>query len=135
MTASSFKSKPTSTAYENNYERIFGTKEERKARHEKEKAERAEKAEKMEAAVKAAYVSGSFEPFKSPIDGSIISDPSKLRDHNKRHDVTDIREYGAEWFEKRGKEMYAEKVGATEQGTRERKKLIYEVLKYHKIIR
>lgn len=135
MTASSFRSKPTNDAYESNFDRIFGTKEERKARREKEKAEAAEKQAKMAEAVKTAYISGTFEPFKSPIDGSVISDPSKLREHNKRHEVADIREYGDEYFKKRGEEMYREKIGADERNVRERKQKLYEVLKYHKIIR
>lgn len=121
--------------FQSNFDRIFGTKEERKAKREKEKAEAAEKQEKMQQAVKTAYISGSFEAFKSPIDGSIISDPSKLREHNRRHKVADIREYDEEHFRRRSNEMYLEKTGQTAQATRERKKLIYEVLKHHKIIK
>lgn len=83
---------------------------------------------------KSAEVANSFEAFKSPIDGSIISDPSKLREHNKRHEVTDIRDYGEDHFKKRGVEMHNEKIGNTEQARHERRKICHDVLKHHKLI-
>ncbi len=39
-------------------------------------------------------------PFKSPIDGTIISDPAQLRAHHKQHGTTDSRDYSPEFMEK-----------------------------------
>ena len=36
----------------------------------------------------------TMEEFKSPIDGSMISDHGQLRAHNARHGVTNIQDYG-----------------------------------------
>ena len=134
MAINQSKSVP-SQAYCDNYERIFGTKEEREAKHAKEKAEKAEKQEAMKKATSAAFIGGNFEPFKSPVDGSIIKNPAQLRSHNSKHGVADIREYGDEWFEKRGREMYAEKTGDTLEAKRERQQTCHDVLKYYKMIR
>jgi len=41
------------------------------------------------------------EPFVSPVDGSYIDDFGKLRQHNKKHGVTDRRDYGEEYFAKK----------------------------------
>lgn len=124
-----------SKAYNENFDRIFGTKEERAERHAKEKAEQEEKQVAMEKATSAAIIGGNFEAFKSPVDGSIIKNQNDLRSHNKRHGVADIREYGDEWFEQRGKEMYAEKIGGTRQAKHERQQLCHDVLRHYKMIR
>lgn len=42
----------------------------------------------------------AFTPFKSPIDGKIVGDRKQLRDHNKRHGVTDMRDYSQSHFDK-----------------------------------
>jgi hypothetical protein len=55
----------------------------------------------------------TMEPFKSPIDGSIIRDPASLRAHNIKHGVTDSREYGPDYFERKRKEMAAQTMGQT----------------------
>lgn len=34
----------------------------------------------------------SFEPFRSPVDGSIITSESSLREHNRRNDVVNVHE-------------------------------------------
>ena len=129
------KTTPPSAAYVDNFDSIFGTDEERKARHAKEKAEKAELNEVMQQAVKTAYIGGSFEPFKSPVDGTVIRNPRDLKSHNSRHGVTDIREYGDEWFQRRGQEMHSEKIGSTAQAKRERQKICHDVLKAYKMIR
>jgi hypothetical protein len=59
-----------------------------------------------------------LEPFKSPVDGSIISCRSKLRAHNKRHGVTDYRDYGDEWFKRKARERELELI--SESARRER---------------
>ena len=34
------------------------------------------------------FIQGEIEPFKSPIDGSVISSRKELAEHNRRHNVT-----------------------------------------------
>jgi len=76
----------------------------------------------------ASLVNAGFEAFKSQVDGSVITDPSSLREHNKRNGVSDIRDYDEAHFAKRGKEMYDEKIGNTAQAKAERKeKIAYEL--------
>ena len=60
---------------------------------------------------KSAYLAANhsaavhtMQPFVSPIDGSVISDPAQLRSHNAKHGVTDTREYGPNWFERKSRE-------------------------------
>lgn len=73
-------------------------------------------------------VNAGFEPFKSQVDGTIVTDPSSLREHNKRNGVSDIRDYDETHFAKRGKEMYNEKIGNTDKARAERKeKIAYEL--------
>lgn len=55
-------------------------------------------------AMQSAYVQGNFEEFISPVDGSIIGGRAKLREHNKKHGVTDARDYSAGYYEKKAKE-------------------------------
>lgn len=38
------------------------------------------------------YVQGKFEPFKSQVDGSIITCQEDLREHNKRNNVVNLHE-------------------------------------------
>lgn len=40
------------------------------------------------------------EPFVSPIDGTVISSRSKLRQHNERHGVVNFHEFDGVWEEK-----------------------------------
>lgn len=69
---------------------------------------------------------GELEEFVSPIDGSLIDDRSKLRAHNKRHGVTDMRDYGPDYFDRKGKERKAKAEGATRQ---EKMNRVKEILK------
>jgi hypothetical protein len=38
------------------------------------------------------FVKGKFEPFKSPVDGTVISTERALRDHNARNNVVNIHD-------------------------------------------
>lgn len=38
-----------------------------------------------------------IEPFKSPVDGSIVSGRAALREHNRRNNVTNTADYKNEW--------------------------------------
>ena len=72
-----------------------------------------------------------IEAFVSPIDGQIVSGRAALREHNKKHGVTNIKDYDAGHFEKRGKEMNAEALGTTPQAKLERKQLIDQTLNHY----
>ncbi len=50
----------------------------------------------------APVVHGDVDDFISPIDGSLIDDRGKLRRHNKKHGVTDMRDYSEDFIQKRG---------------------------------
>lgn len=39
---------------------------------------------------KAGFISGSFEPFISPIDGKMIRNSKELSGHNRRHSVEQV---------------------------------------------
>jgi hypothetical protein len=72
-----------------------------------------------------------IEEFVSPIDGSVISDRTHLREHNKRHGVTDMRDYGVDYFKRRGKEKYNDMIGNTKKAKRERVETIKEAMHKH----
>jgi hypothetical protein len=38
----------------------------------------------------SADIHGDIEPFRSPVDGSVISDRKQLREHNKRNNVVGV---------------------------------------------
>lgn len=69
-----------------------------------------------------------IKPFVSPIDGQVVSGRAALREHNKKHGVTNIADYEAGHFEKRGKEMAAEATGNTPEAKKERCELIDKTL-------
>jgi hypothetical protein len=62
----------------------------------------------------------TMEPFISPIDGSLIRDPAQLRSHNAQHGVTDSREYGDNWFEKKSRERDLRLTGQDKASKRDR---------------
>ncbi len=62
----------------------------------------------------------SFEGFVSPVDGTNISCPSKLREHNKRNGVTNVQDYGKGYFDRRGKEKYNDMIGNTRAAKQQR---------------
>ncbi len=68
----------------------------------------------------APAVHGDIEAFKSPVTGEVIDDRGQLRRHNKKHGVTDLRDYGPEYFERKTKEMHAERTGQTPGAKKER---------------
>lgn len=63
----------------------------------------------------APAVLGDIDAFVSPVDGSIIDDRGKLREHNKRHGVTNVADYGPDYFERKGKEKYNQMTGRTRE--------------------
>ena len=55
-----------------------------------------------------AAVHGDIDAFRSPIDGSIIDDRRKLREHNRRHGVTNSSDYSKGYIEDRARKRNAE---------------------------
>ena len=74
-------------------------------------------------------IHGDIESFTSPVDGSVISDRAQLRNHNKRHGVTNVQDYGPNWFDRRGREKYQEQQGTTPQQRRERREAINRTMR------
>jgi hypothetical protein len=74
-------------------------------------------------------IKGSFDPYVSPIDGSIIRTQRDLDNHNKKHNVVLQAEFGDGYFEKKAQErvnFFQAKVGRKEQ--LERRRMFYEIL-------
>lgn len=71
-----------------------------------------------EQALKSAYTRGDIEPFVSPIDGKPIYSRRQLRDHNLKHGVTDMRDYGPQWFERKAKERADAMTGKSDRAAR-----------------
>ena len=59
--------------------------------------------EKYGADVRQTSSVHTMEAFKSPIDGSIISDGRQLREHNKRHGVTNTSDYSPNYIADRAR--------------------------------
>ena len=59
----------------------------------------------------------TIEEFVSPIDQSIIRTPTDLAKHNKKHGVTDARDYSPEFLHKATQERMA---GFNERGKKDR---------------
>ena len=109
-----------SQSYNDNFEKIFGTPEERKARREKEEVE----TRTASITNSSALVMKAFEPFISPVDGKPVTSRSELKAHNAKHGVTDTRDYSEGHFERKREEMKQESIGNTPQAKRERQQLI-----------
>tara|TARA_R110000803_G_C11989465_1_gene321778 strand:+ start:1020 stop:1352 length:333 start_codon:yes stop_codon:yes gene_type:complete len=75
---------------------------------------------------RAAYIRDDLSPFVSPIDGSVISSRTHLREHNRKHSVTDPRDYGPNWFERKAKERAVEYAGTSKKAKAERVEAIQE---------
>jgi len=127
------KTKAQTKAFDDNFDRIFGSDAERKKKREAEKAEKAENVRAFKQA--SASIGVSFEPFKSPIDGKMINSRAQLKEHNRRHEVTDVRDYGNEWFDKKRIEHKNNALGNTEEARQERRQLIEKNLYKYGVLR
>jgi hypothetical protein len=91
-------------AYGNNFENIFGSEKDRKLRSDEVK----KKIYKHAAAPsRSAYIMKPIEPFKSNIDGTIISDRKQLGEHNKRNGVTNSADYSESYMNNKRSSMAA----------------------------
>ena len=88
--------------FEANYEKIFGSDAERLARIEaKNKAALPHGRERGRTRTRGGItIIPDIEPVKSPIDGTVLTTRSDLKDHNRRHGVTDNRAYSRAYMEK-----------------------------------
>lgn len=78
---------------------------------------------------RSATVLGSFEEFRSPLDGSMISDRRQLANHNKKHGVTNVADYSPQYFADAKQRMAKETVGDTPQQDRDREKALVNNLR------
>ena len=79
----------------------------------------------------APVVHGDIEDFVSPITKEVIHDRGQLRRHNKRHGVTDSRDYSPEYIAKRSNERDDRMTGNTKAARAERVEIINRELKRH----
>jgi hypothetical protein len=105
--------------FEDNFEKIFSEPSKEKGRFVYDKDQK-KCVKKQETNISGYHIQGDIEPFISPIDKTVITGRAALRAHNKRHGVTDIRDYGPEWFKRRGKEKDADRLGQTKAAKQER---------------
>lgn len=132
------RTKANSPEFEAAFDRIFGT--ERKPERgtwvqDPETGELVPKSQFNSHDPQAPAVLGSPEPFTSPIDGTLIDDRRKLREHNKRHGVTNINDYGENngesYFKRRESERAAILASNTRQAKEERVETIKRAIARH----
>ena len=86
----------------------------------------------MEDALKGrGKTSTEFTEFVSPIDKTIISDRRQLAAHNKKHGVTDMRDYTQSHFDKAHKRRSDVMTGATPEQKQERLHRINSTVRKH----
>lgn len=77
----------------------------------------------------APYVHGDIESFVSPVTREIISDRAQLRRHNKKHGITDSRDYSEDFKMKTSIARNNIMTGNTPQAKAERLKLLDQALR------
>jgi len=77
----------------------------------------------------APQIMKPIDEFKSPIDGRIIRDRSHLRQHNKEHGVTDLRDYSSAHFERAAKERHEILSGTAKSEVRARKQALVDAMR------
>jgi len=83
---------------------------------------------------KTAAIHGDIEPFRSPIDGTVISDRKAYREHMEKHGVVPASEFSPEFYERKKKErdrFYAGEV--TQQQRQKRKEKIHRIIEHHEL--
>lgn len=68
-----------------------------------------------------------IEPFVSPVDGKVISGRRALREHNKKHNVTNPADFKNEWEQKR-KERERFYSGDTSYDSKRRKEHLIQAI-------
>jgi len=94
--------------FEDSFDKIFGNKTIERGRYIQDpttgKLVKASEYDRPTPAIEYAAVHGDFDSFVSPIDHSVIDDRGKLREHNKRHGVTNAADYSPEYLASRRKQ-------------------------------
>ena len=76
-----------------------------------------------------AAIHGIFEPFKSMVDGTVISTNKQLREHNTRNNVVNADEFSPEFYERKAQERADFYQGKhSRQESLKRKQEIYETM-------
>lgn len=93
--------------FDENFERIFGMKKPQRGRF----IQHPETGELIPAdeyvrpsSVNAPSIMKPLDEFTSPVDGQRISSRKQLAEHNRRHGVTDMRDYSQGYIESRAKQ-------------------------------
>lgn len=73
-----------------------------------------------------------IESFVSPVDGTIVTGRAALREHNKRHNVTNVADFTGEW-ERKAKERAAMYSGDKNFDAKRRKEAL--IRSYDKLMR
>ncbi len=77
-------------------------------------------------------IHGLFEPYVSPVDGTVISDPKSLREHNARNGVVHTAEFDQKFLDEKRKERERLYKGEhTPAESLARKQEIYENIMRH----
>lgn len=85
-----------------------------------------EKSKRVDTSIHAIH---TLEEFVSPIDQSIIRTPADLARHNRRHGVTDSRDYSPEYLAKATNERMA---GFNERGKQDRINDLNRAYEHHR---
>lgn len=73
------------------------------------------------------FIVKDVEPFRSPIDGTIISSRRQYEEHCKKHNVVPAAEFSQEWYDKKAQERAKHFTGElSRQEVFKRKQEIYE---------
>lgn len=124
-------SRPNNDKFEENFDRIFGKKKVKGGSYVQcPETGKLVPRETLAPTPRpnAPMVMKGHEPFKSPIDGSIISTRQQLADHNKKHGVTNVSDYSPGYIEKKARE----RVNAGEKMIKEtRRSDIYDAINQH----
>ena len=72
-----------------------------------------------------------MQDFVSPIDGSVIGDAKQLAAHNRRHGVTNIRDYGENYFGRKAREREHTLRGDTPAAKKDRINNIIQSIEKH----
>ena len=124
--------------FKEGYERIFGDKLPEKGCwvFDPEQCKLIPKAEYSRKESEGPAIIGSMAEFRSPIDGTVITDRGKLRAHNQAHGVTSIDDYGAnggkEYFARKQTERDSILRGDTSQAKAERIETIKHAMDTHR---
>ena len=138
MSKGSNRRPENSKVFEENFDKIFGCKAPQRGRYIQDRntgklVPAAEYVPPESDSPKWAAIHGDIEPFVSPVDGTLIDDRAKLREHNKRHGVTNVQDYGSDWFTRKQKERDDYVSGKSPKAKQERLETIQRTLHDHGI--